>query len=56
MLGHLIGNTFVDENTVKLGFRRIGGDSQWCEARREQVGTVRYTKRRPLLAALRRQP
>jgi RimJ/RimL family protein N-acetyltransferase len=54
--GHFVDNPRSARVIAKLGFRRIGKDSQWCEARKLQVNTVKYSLRRPLLAALRRRP
>jgi [ribosomal protein S5]-alanine N-acetyltransferase len=33
----------------KLGFRRSGSCTAWCDARQEEVATVTYERRRPLL-------
>ena len=30
------------------GFRRVGNGTQWCEARKSEVETIRYTRRRPI--------
>jgi [ribosomal protein S5]-alanine N-acetyltransferase len=49
--GHFIDNPRSARVIAKLGFRRVGKDSQWCEARQAQVATVRYAMRRPLLSA-----
>ena len=49
--GHFIDNPASARVIAKLGFRRAGKGRQWCEARKSEVETVRYTRRRPLLAA-----
>jgi RimJ/RimL family protein N-acetyltransferase len=55
--GHFVDNPASARVIAKLGFRRIGNGSQWCEARKLEVETVRYARRRPLLASLmRRRP
>jgi len=51
---HFIDNPASARVIAKLGFRRAGKGRQWCEARKSEVETVRYTRRRPLLAAWRR--
>jgi len=53
--GHFIDNPASARVIAKLGFRRIGGGSQWCEARKLEVSTIRYALRRPLLAPFWRQ-
>lgn len=52
--GHFIDNPASARVIAKLGFRRIGEGSQWCEARKNDVATVRYARQRPLLAGWRR--
>jgi RimJ/RimL family protein N-acetyltransferase len=47
--GHFVDNPASARVIAKLGFRRIGKGSQWCEARHSEVETVRYIRRRPLL-------
>ena len=42
--GHFIDNPASARVIAKLGFRRIGGGAQWCEARKAEVGTVRYER------------
>lgn len=54
--GHFVDNPASARVIAKLGFRRVGKSSQWCEARKTEVETVRYVRRRPLLAALARRP
>jgi RimJ/RimL family protein N-acetyltransferase len=54
--GHFIDNPASARVIAKLGFRRIGKDSQWCEARKSEVNTVRYILRRPILSAFWRHP
>jgi len=49
--GHFIDNPASARVIAKLGFRRAGKSRQWCEARKSEVETVRYTRRRPLRAA-----
>jgi RimJ/RimL family protein N-acetyltransferase len=53
--GHFIDNPASARVIAKLGFRRIGAGSQWCEARQSEVETVRYQRRRPLFAGLMRR-
>lgn len=53
--GHFIDNPASARVIAKLGFRRVGDGSQWCEARKSEVATVRYIRRRPLLSGWRRQ-
>jgi RimJ/RimL family protein N-acetyltransferase len=53
--GHFVDNPASARVIAKLGFRRIGKSSQWCEARHSEVETVRYFRRRPLLTAWRRR-
>ncbi len=47
--GHFVDNPGSKRVIEKLGFRRIGNGSQWCEARKSDVETVRYVRRRPIL-------
>jgi len=49
--GHFVDNPASARVIAKLGFRRIGKGSQWCEARHREIETVRYIRRRPLLTA-----
>jgi len=51
--GHFVDNPASARVIAKLGFRRIGNGRQWCEARKTEVDTVRYARRRPLFAAWR---
>ncbi len=51
--GHFVDNPASARVIAKLGFRRIGNSSQWCEARQCEVGTIRYARRRSLIAAWR---
>ncbi len=51
--GHFADNPASERVIKKLGFRRIGTGAQWCEARQSEVPTVRYVRRRPLLAGWR---
>ncbi len=50
--GHFIDNSASARVIRKLGFRRVGSDAQWCEARKSEVATIRYARRRPLLGRL----
>lgn len=50
--GHFIDNAASARVIKKLGFRRVGRSAQWCEARKSEVPTVRYARRRPLLGRL----
>jgi RimJ/RimL family protein N-acetyltransferase len=53
--GHFIDNPASARVIAKLGFRRIGKGSQWCEARKSEVETIRYSRRRPVLPTLLRR-
>ena len=53
--GHFIDNPASARVIAKLGFHHVGDGSQWCEARKSEVGTVRYIRRRPLFSGRRRQ-
>jgi RimJ/RimL family protein N-acetyltransferase len=53
--GHFVDNPASARVISKLGFRRIGNGTQWCEARQSEVETVRYVRRRPVLSGWRRQ-
>ncbi|MGQ0672685.1 MAG: GNAT family N-acetyltransferase [Hyphomicrobium sp.] len=46
---HFIDNPASERIIRKLGFRLTGTCSAWCEARGEQVATLRYQRRRPIL-------
>src|SRR5262249_19168982 len=48
--GHFLDNPASARVIGKLRFRRVGIGSQWCEARQSEVPTVKYARRRPLLA------
>lgn len=50
---HFVENHASARVIAKLGFRRIGPARGWCEARRVEVDTITYEKRRPLRALLR---
>ncbi|WP_072371106.1 GNAT family N-acetyltransferase [Hyphomicrobium sp. NDB2Meth4] len=50
--GHFIDNSASARVIKKLGFRRVGSDQQWCEARKSEVPTIRYVRRRPWLGRL----
>jgi len=50
--GHFVDNPASARVIAKLGFRRIGQDAQWCEARKSEVPTVKYARRRPMLGRL----
>ena len=47
---HFIDNHGSRRVIQKLGFKRIGACSAYCDARRSEVATVRYELRRPALA------
>jgi RimJ/RimL family protein N-acetyltransferase len=49
LCGHFIDNPASARVISKLGFRRVGKGSQWCEARQTDVETVRYARRRRLI-------
>jgi len=51
--GHFIDNPASARVIEKLGFRHVGNGQQWCEARKSEVETVRYVRKRPLLASWR---
>jgi RimJ/RimL family protein N-acetyltransferase len=51
--GHFIDNPASARVIAKLGFRHVGNGRQWCEARKSEVETVRYVRKRPLIAAWR---
>jgi RimJ/RimL family protein N-acetyltransferase len=42
--GHFVDNPASARVIAKLGFKRIGDGAQWCEARKSEVGTVRYER------------
>jgi [ribosomal protein S5]-alanine N-acetyltransferase len=50
--GHYIDNPASERVIRKLGFRRVGSGASWCEARKAEVQTIKYVRRRPLLARL----
>lgn len=50
--GHFVDNQASARVIAKLGFRRTGKSSQWCEARQSDVETIQYALRRPLLTAI----
>lgn len=47
--GHFVDNPASARVIQKLGFRRAGKGSQWCEARQSQVEIMKYARRRPLI-------
>jgi RimJ/RimL family protein N-acetyltransferase len=51
--GHFIDNPASARVIAKLRFRHVGNGRQWCEARKSEVETVRYVRKRLLLAAWR---
>jgi len=53
--GHFVDNPASARVIAKLGFRRTGLGSTWCEARGSEVPTVRYARGRPLLDRLLRR-
>ena len=50
---HFADNAASARIIKKLGFRTIGTASTWCEARGGEIATVRYQRKRPMLARLR---
>ncbi|MFA5901496.1 MAG: GNAT family N-acetyltransferase, partial [Hyphomicrobium sp.] len=50
--GHFVDNAASKRVIAKLGFRRTGKGSLWCEARKNEVSTVTYACRRPWLSRL----
>jgi len=52
--GHFVDNTASARVISKLGFRRVGNGTQWCEARKIEVETIKYARQRPIMAAWRR--
>lgn len=50
---HFVENEASAGVIAKLKFRRVGPGRGWCEARRIEVDTIMYEKRRPLVALLR---
>ena len=48
MCGHFVDNAASAHVIAKLGFRRVGNGTQWCEARKSEVETIRYARRRPI--------
>jgi RimJ/RimL family protein N-acetyltransferase len=52
--GHFVDNAASARVISKLGFRRVGNGSLWCEARKCEVATIKYARKRPLLANWRR--
>ena len=55
LCGHFVDNPASARVIAKLGFQRIGEGALWCEARQSNVATIRYARRRPLLAGWRRR-
>jgi RimJ/RimL family protein N-acetyltransferase len=49
--GHFADNAASARVIAKLGFRRVGTSTQWCEARKSKVETIKYARRRPFMAA-----
>jgi RimJ/RimL family protein N-acetyltransferase len=49
---HFVDNPASKRVIDKLGFRLIGPCTAWCEARGSEVATIRYERRRPVLARL----
>jgi RimJ/RimL family protein N-acetyltransferase len=47
---HFIDNPASARVISKLGFRRIGPCTAWCEARSAEVETVFYERRRPVIS------
>lgn len=50
---HFVDNAASARIIRKLGFRLVGPDKAWCEARGADVATLRYQRKRPMLARLR---
>jgi RimJ/RimL family protein N-acetyltransferase len=50
--GHFVDNAASARVIRKLGFRRVGSGVSWCEARNTEVQTIKYARRRPMLARL----
>ena len=53
LCGHFIDNAASARVISKLGFRRVGKGTQWCEARKSEMETVRYVRNRPIMATWR---
>jgi RimJ/RimL family protein N-acetyltransferase len=51
--GHFVDNAASARVLAKLGFRRVGRSTQWCEARDSVVETIKYVRRRPFMATWR---
>ena len=49
---HFADNTASARVIAKLGFRLTGRGKGWCEARKEHIETMKYERRRPLIARL----
>jgi RimJ/RimL family protein N-acetyltransferase len=45
--GHFVDNPASAKVIAKLGFRFVGSDRLWCEARQTDVETLRYERKRP---------
>lgn len=52
--GHFVDNPASKRVIEKLGFRPVGSEPHWCEARHANVEALRYDQRRPFSAFLRR--
>jgi len=50
--GHFVDNPASARVIAKLGFRFVGQDARWCEARRQEVEALHYERRRPFMARL----
>ena len=47
---HFVDNPASARVISKLGFRRIGPCTAWCEARGAEIDTVLYERRRPVMS------
>jgi [ribosomal protein S5]-alanine N-acetyltransferase len=47
---HFVDNPASARVIAKLGFRLVGPCTAWCEARQAEVETLRYERRRPVMA------
>ena len=51
---HFVDNVASARIIKKLGFRLMGPGEAWCEARQAEAETLRYQRKRPLIARFRR--
>jgi RimJ/RimL family protein N-acetyltransferase len=47
---HFVDNPASARVIAKLGFRRVGPCTAWCEARGTEIDAVRYERRRPVIS------